>query len=376
MIEDKSLYDLVYFSFLFLGVFIISLLIIPKIRRLSIKLNFTDIPDNRSSHTSSVPSFGGVAFYISYIIVLFFSQSLDIHYVSLTLLVSISILFFTGLFDDMRDLSPRIKFLGQFIAVSILMTQPDFRILSLHGFMGIYEIPLYLSIFGSTFFLLGLINAVNLIDGIDGLTGITGILIASCYSFIFYELGYFFYLSISITTIATLLAFLRFNFSRSRKIFMGDTGSLVIGLVMGVLTLKLMSLGNEAYSSLSFKREQLPLFLIAVLFVPILDIMRVMFLRAVRGVSMFRPDRNHVHHIITDFGFSHLKASFFIGTLNFMAAVIMFFVIQRFTFLASFFLLIALFFIAIVVLFMMDRNLTALKLKAKIKRSMLKMLSL
>jgi hypothetical protein len=103
MIEDKSLYDLVYLSFLFLGVFIISLLIIPKIRRLSIKLNFTDIPDSRSSHTSSLSSFGGVAFYISYIIVLFFSQSLDIHYVSLTLLVSISIFFFMGLFDDIRE---------------------------------------------------------------------------------------------------------------------------------------------------------------------------------------------------------------------------------------------------------------------------------
>ena len=375
-IQEIGTYHLLQFIFYFFGTFMLSYFLIPKIRAKALKLNLKDTPDIRSSHTIPVPTFGGVVFYISYILILFFAQSLDSNHVSITLIASISILFFTGLLDDLRNLSPKIKFLCQIIGVAVLMFQPDFRILSFHGFMGIYEIPLYVSVGGSMFFLLGLINAFNLIDGIDGLTGITGVIVASFYSYMLYNLGYFFYLSISLATIATLLAFLRFNFSNKRKIFMGDTGSLVIGLVLGILTLKLLSVADDAYSSLSFYRAQLPLFLIAVLFVPLLDTMRVMFLRLTSGVSMFKPDRNHLHHIIVDFGLSHRKASFFIGFVNFSVALIMFFVIQKFNTFQSLCVLGLMFFIAIMVLFLMNKNKTALRLKIKMKNSMLKMFSL
>ena len=375
-IQEIGTYHLLQFIFYFFGTFMLSYFLIPKIRAKALKLNLKDTPDIRSSHTIPVPTFGGVVFYISYILILFFAQSLDSNHVSITLIASISILFFTGLLDDLRNLSPKIKFLCQIIGVALLMFQPDFRILSFHGFMGIYEIPLYVSVGGSMFFLLGLINAFNLIDGIDGLTGITGVIVASFYSYMLYNLGYFFYLSISLATIATLLAFLRFNFSNKRKIFMGDTGSLVIGLVLGILTLKLLSVADDAYSSLSFYRAQLPLFLIAVLFVPLLDTMRVMFLRLTSGVSMFKPDRNHLHHIIVDFGLSHRKASFFIGFVNFSVALIMFFVIQKFNTFQSLCVLVLMFFIAIMVLFLMNKNKTALRLKIKMKNSMLKMFSL
>ena len=375
-IQEIGTYHLLQFIFYFFGTFMLSYFLIPKIRAKALKLNLKDTPDIRSSHTIPVPTFGGIVFYISYILILFFAQSLDSNHVSITLIASISILFFTGLLDDFRNLSPKIKFLCQIIGVALLMFQPDFRILSFHGFMGIYEIPLYVSVGGSMFFLLGLINAFNLIDGIDGLTGITGVIVASFYSYMLYNLGYFFYLSISLATIATLLAFLRFNFSNKRKIFMGDTGSLVIGLVLGLLTLKLLSVADDAYSSLSFYRAQLPLFLIAVLFVPLLDTMRVMFLRLTSGVSMFKPDRNHLHHIIVDFGLSHRKASFFIGFVNFSVALIMFFVIQKFNTFQSLCVLLLMFFIAIIVLFLMNKNKTALRLKIKMKNSMLKMFSL
>ena len=357
-------------------VFFGSLLLIPKIRNLSIKLNFSEASNNRSSHQGKVASFGGVAFFLSYIFILFFAETLDTSHVSLTLLTSVTIMFFTGLLDDMSDLSPKVKFFAQIIAVSFLMTEPDFRLLSLHGFMGIYEIPLYISVFGSMFFLLGLINAFNLIDGIDGLTGITGIIVASFYSYMFYELGYYYYLTISLATIATLLAFLRFNFSRKRKIFMGDTGSLVIGLVLGLLTFKLLALNTGAYASLSFNRQQLPLFLIGVLFVPLLDTLRVMSLRALRGVSMFKPDRNHIHHIIIDYGLSHRRASFFIGLLNLIVALIMFFVIQTFNNLDSLLILGSIFFNAIMLLFLMNKNHSAIRMKLKIKKFVLTFLSL
>ena len=376
LIQEVGIQHLLYLVCSLFGVFAISLLLIPKIRSIAIKLNLSDTPDDRSSHTAPVPTFGGVIFYVSYIVILFFAQNLDVNHVSVTLLASISVLFFTGLLDDFRNLSPKIKFLFQIIGVAILMFQPDFRIVSLHGFLGVYEIPMAISVAGSMFFLLALINAFNLIDGIDGLSGITGIIIASFYSFMLFNLGYYFYLSISLATIGTLLAFLRFNFSIKRKIFMGDTGSLVIGLVLGLLTLKLMDVEDAANNSLSFNRSQLPLFLAGVLFIPTLDTIRVMLLRFTRGVSMFKPDRNHIHHILIDFGFSHRKASFCIGFINFIVASIMFYVTQQFTIVISLLILISMFFIAFTVLFLMNKNQTAIRLKVKIRKSMVKLLSL
>jgi UDP-GlcNAc:undecaprenyl-phosphate GlcNAc-1-phosphate transferase len=376
LIQEVGTQYLLYLVCSLFGVFAISLLLIPKIRSIALKLNLSDTPDDRSSHSAPVPTFGGVIFYVSYIVILFFAQNLDVNHVSVTLLASISVLFFTGLLDDFRNLSPKIKFLFQIIGVAILMFQPDFRIVSLHGFLGVYEIPMAISVAGSMFFLLALINAFNLIDGIDGLSGITGIIIASFYSFMLFNLGYYFYLSISLATIGTLLAFLRFNFSIKRKIFMGDTGSLVIGLVLGLLTLKLMAVGDAAHNSLSFNRSQLPLFLAGVLFIPTLDTIRVMLLRFTRGVSMFKPDRNHIHHILIDFGFSHRKASFCIGFINFIVASVMFYVTQQFTIVISLLILILMFFIAFTVLFLMNKNQTAIRLKVKIRKSMVKLLSL
>ena len=364
--------NIYYFTLLFVSIFLVTYTLIPKIRNISLRFNLTDTPGVRSSHSNTTPSFGGVAFYISYIIALFFLQFFFENQVSLTLLVGISVLFFTGLFDDIVNLRAKVKFLGQFLGVALLMSQSDFRITSMHGFLGINEIPLIASVAGSMFFLLALINAFNLLDGIDGLTSITGIIVASFYSYMFYQLGYFYYLSISITTIATLLAFLRFNFSVKRKIFMGDTGSLTIGLVLGLLTLKLMT-ADAVYASLHFYPEQLPLVLLAVLFVPILDTCRVMIIRLLRGVSMFSPDRNHIHHIIIDYGLSHRKASSLIGLVNFCIGLFMFFVIINYNTLQSALLLISIFAAGILLLFLLNRNKSALRLKVKLKASMLRM---
>ena len=364
--------NIYYLTLLFVSILLVTYTIIPKIRNISLRFNLTDTPGVRSSHSNTTPSFGGVAFYISYIIALFFLQFFFENQVSLTLLVGISVLFFTGLFDDIANLRAKVKFFGQFLGVALLMSQPDFRIISMHGFLGIYEIPFVVSVAGSMFFLLGLINAFNLLDGIDGLTSITGIIVASFYSYMFYKLGYFYYLSISITTIATLLAFLRFNFSVKRKIFMGDTGSLTIGLVLGLLTLKLMT-ADAVYASLHFSPNQLPLLLLAVLFVPILDTCRVMIIRLLRGVSMFSPDRNHIHHIIIDYGLSHRKASSLIGLVNFCIGLFMFFVIINYNTLQSALLLIGIFAVGILLLFLMNKNKAALRLKVKLKASMLRM---
>ena len=352
----------------FFLLFSLTFILIPLIRKLTIRFGLFDIPDNRSSHSSIVPSFGGIAFYVCYLVLFFFIAPLDIDNMLLYMLASMSILFVIGLLDDILDLSARIKFLAQLLAVSILLSNSEIRIDSLYGFLGVFEIPMHLSILGSLFFLIGLINAFNLIDGIDGLAALTGIIVTSFYGYMLYKLGYLFYLYISIATIATLLAFLRYNLSKHKKLFMGDTGSLVIGLVIGVLTLKLMSVGDLGYLALSFRAQKLPIFLIGVLFVPILDIIRVMMLRLIRGASIFSPDRNHIHHILIDAGLSHKKATFLIGITNFVVASIMFVAIKVFDTVQSFFILIFIFLISFILLFILNKSHIALRLKLKIKK--------
>ncbi|MDG1954086.1 MAG: MraY family glycosyltransferase [Polaribacter sp.] len=368
LLGGELIVDLLVAFFL---LFFLTFILIPQIRKAAIRFGLYDTPGDRSSHSSIVPSFGGISFYICYLVLFLFIAPLDIDNMLLYKVASISILFVIGLLDDILDLPAKIKFLGQLLAVSILLSNSEIRIDSLYGFMGIFEIPLHLSVLGSLFFLIGLINAFNLIDGIDGLAALTGIIVACFYSFMLYKLGYWFYLYISIATIAILLAFLRYNFSKHKKLFMGDTGSLVIGLVIGVLTLKLMSVGDSGYHALSFRAQKLPIFLMGVLFVPILDIIRVVLLRFFRGVSIFSPDRNHIHHILIDSGLSHIKATFLIGFANFVVASIMFLVIRIFDTLESMLVLIFIFLISFILLFILNKSQLALRLKSKIKKSFL-----
>lgn len=346
-------------------VFVLTLFLLPRIRENSLKFGLFDAPDHRSSHTQIVPTFGGVAFYISLLFTFFIIQRYDVNNVGLTLLVSISIVFFTGLKDDLQNLTPRMKFLGQVIGVAVLMIQPDFRIVSFHGFLGLQEIPLMVSIILSMFFILSLINAYNLIDGIDGLAAIIGIVIASSYSFIFYKLGMLLYLAICMSMMSMLFAFLRFNFSPRKKIFMGDTGSLVIGLVLGLLTLKLLSLGADAFQVLAIDSQQLPLLILGILFIPVFDIFRVMAIRLSRKKPVFSPDRNHIHHILIDAGMSHIKASLLCGIGNIVIVLIMFYSIREFGIIASIFVLA--FFTASILLMFFGMNKSFINKRRKVR---------
>nr|WP_144895043.1 MraY family glycosyltransferase [Lutibacter sp. Hel_I_33_5] len=182
------------FIYLFIGVFLLTLFILPRIRENSLKFGLYDSPDFRSSHSKIVPSFGGISFFVSLIFTLFFFQKYDNQKITVSIIVALTIMFFIGLKDDFRSLTPRKKFLGQIIAVFLLMIQPEFRIDTFHGFLGIQEINPILSVSLSVFLLIGLINAYNLIDGIDGMASIVGIIIASCFGFLFFKLNLFIYM--------------------------------------------------------------------------------------------------------------------------------------------------------------------------------------
>lgn len=328
-----------YLLLLSIFVFIISFFVLSRIRVISLKFDLIDTPNYRSSHQKSVPTFGGIAFYISILFTLFLTQKWETGSIIIALATSLSIIFFTGLKDDSKNITPRMKLLGQLISVGILMFYTEFRITTLHGFLGIEEIHPLISVLLSVFLLIGLINAYNLIDGIDGMASVIGIVITTTFGLLFYSLELYFYLGICVCLLAMILSFLRYNFSSRKKIFMGDTGSLLVGLVLGMLTMRLLSLDIEPVSEIIISRKELPLFLLSVLLIPALDIVRVIFIRFINNKGIFSADRKHIHHVLVDVGLTHKKASITMGIVNILIVIIMFNAIRYFGLLASSFLL-------------------------------------
>ncbi|MFV8837911.1 MraY family glycosyltransferase [Salinimicrobium soli] len=302
----------------FLGTFGVTFYLIPKVLWVSKEKNLMASVNERSSHTTAVPTFGGVAFYITIILVLSLLQGLRLTYIGNHLIAAITILFMVGLKDDLVISTARVKLVGQITAALFLIFSPELDFNNLHGFVGIHEIPALVGYLLKAFLVLGLVNAYNLIDGIDGLAAIIGILIAAVFALVFYTTGEPYYVLVSISVAGILSAFLRFNFSRGRnKIFMGDAGSLVIGLILSFLSLKILVMEPDLpLMEQGYHPGNRLLFLACALFIPIFDTLRVIIIRKLNGNSPFEPDRNHLHHVLLDLGLSHFKASISLGLLN------------------------------------------------------------
>ncbi|MBJ6368161.1 undecaprenyl/decaprenyl-phosphate alpha-N-acetylglucosaminyl 1-phosphate transferase [Snuella sp. CAU 1569] len=277
-----------------------------------------DNPNSRSSHVRRTPTLGGVAFFYVLIFALFFLRNWCEYSEAIYLIPGLTILFIVGLKDDLVVLSPYTKLIAQILAVTFIISNESFTIHSLHGFLGIDQIPVVIYYAVAGFMMITIINAYNLIDGIDGLASIVGIVILIIYATIFYMTKEYFFLLISLTLNGCLISFLKYNLSQtSEKIFMGDTGSLIVGFVISILTLKFLALSPEKYDSLPFLIENIPLIAISILIVPLFDTARVFTIRIASKRSPFSADRNHTHHILIDyFKISHRKASLIIGGFN------------------------------------------------------------
>ena len=287
----------------------------------------------RSAHSTKTPSFGGVAFFLTLILTLTLLQSLRLTYVGNNLIGAITLLFMVGLKDDLVISTARVKLFGQIAAVCFLVFSPELQLTSLHGFWGIYEIPEPLGYVINAVLAIALINAYNLIDGIDGLAALAGIVISGTYAVIFYLTGNSYFVLVSVSVVGILTAFLRFNFSRGRgKIFMGDSGSLIIGLVLAFLTLKVLVMTpNPSNVAEGYDPANRLLLIAIILFLPAFDTLRVMIIRMLNKKSPFAPDRNHVHHVLLDLGFSHFKASFCLAFLNLFIIVTYFYFSETLT---------------------------------------------
>lgn len=301
----------------FTAAYVLTLFSIPKIIHLVEYKKLMDSPVKRSSHLKTTPTLGGVAFFIALILSLFFLKDWSLTNDNIYLIPGLSILFITGLKDDLLVISPTSKLLAQLISISFILSNETYVIQSLNGFLDIQEIPLFFYYTIGCIVMLVIINAFNLIDGVDGLASIVGIVILTAYSLIFYYSNENFYVLLCLTLIGCLIAFLRFNLSSDKKIFMGDTGSLIVGFIISVLTLKFLSLPVESFNDFPFQSKNSPLIAISILFVPLFDTARVFGIRLINRKSPFLPDKNHIHHVLLDyFKISHCQISFIIGGFN------------------------------------------------------------
>jgi UDP-N-acetylmuramyl pentapeptide phosphotransferase/UDP-N-acetylglucosamine-1-phosphate transferase len=297
--------------------FFLVFLSIPSILRVVESKNLYDEPNNRTVHEHKIPTLGGLAIFLGFL----FTYSLFSEWFSFTqipfLIPALLVIFSIGIKDDIIVTAPVVKLVGQVLAAFIIIGWGDLRVTSLHGFFGL-ELN-YLSSFTLTIFLfVFILNGLNLIDGIDGLASITSIIAISAFSFWFYINGSYHIPVFSAALIGALLAFLYYNvFSKNQKIFMGDTGSLLLGFLLAVAAIKFSEFtAPENSSHLKYQMNSAPAVALGILIVPVIDTLRITIYRISKGQSPFTADKNHIHHRMLTLGFSHLQTSVIIGIVN------------------------------------------------------------
>jgi len=286
----------------------IALFSIPQVNYVAKRKRLLDLPDNhRKLHVRVVSNLGGVGIIIAFLISASLMASKSGYASWGYLAASALILFTTGLKDDLVNISPSKKFLAQALAAVVMVVCADVRLESLHGILGFDTLPYWASIVVSVIGITFVTNAFNLIDGIDGLAGSISLLASSVLGVALAVEGRIGEAAVAFSLAGGVAGFLRYNWAPAR-IFMGDTGALVIGFTLSVLAISVANGGGEtAAASNAFLPSASGAMLLALcaLFVPIFDTFRVFTTRIVKGSSPFRADRTHLHHYLLDLGFNH-----------------------------------------------------------------------
>jgi len=301
---------------------------IPVIIKISRLKNLMAEPGERSSHVKKTPTLGGVAIFASTLFSYFLWSNPDEgEFVHLSISATV-ILFFLGVKDDILVLSPKKKMYVQIAASALVVVFGDVRLENLFGIFGIDEIPYLLSLPLTVFVFIALINAINLIDGIDGLAGGIGMICGGLFGLWFYLNGYFALACLASSMAGSLFGFLRFNYSKTSKIFMGDTGSLIVGFILTMFAIKFVQL-NIAYRFDPNALFSAPILAIVVLIVPIFDTLRVFIVRLKDKKSPFVGDLNHLHHILIDSGMTHLQASMILWVFTVVSTIAFLFITKN-----------------------------------------------
>lgn len=307
--------QLLYYVLIVLSAISITLLSIPSVIFIAHERKLYDnLGHLRKLHQPGISRLGGVAIFVSFTITVLFwgltDPSLPINY----LLTACIMLFAIGIKDDLAGVNHRTKLSIQFMASLMLSIPGNVRFGNLYGLFGIYELSYFPSLFLSILLLMFITNAFNLIDGIDGLAATTGIIVNSTFSVLLISMHQYPLAAVSLSLVGAILGFIKFNLTPA-KIFMGDTGSLLIGLISAVIALKLLALAHISTEQLSWMPAALGI-TTAILIGPISDTLRIFIVRLSQRKSPFLGDRNHIHHRLLKLGLSHLQTTLVLAALN------------------------------------------------------------
>ncbi|MEL7587613.1 MAG: MraY family glycosyltransferase [Prolixibacteraceae bacterium] len=305
--------------------FVIAWAVIPSIISISRKKKLLDLPNRRKLNKVAVPTMGGVAVFIGLTVgsILFLRDRFMPEWQYL--FTAVMLMLCIGLIDDLLVIRAWKKLLVQLGAALILVVMGGFEVTRAYGLMGIDVLNNWFSIPISVLLILFVINAVNLIDGIDGLAAGLSLLVSLALGSWFYLTGNLGYATICMALCGSLAAFLMFNLSPApKKIFLGDTGSLVLGVFLAAIAIRFNEL--NAWATSPFRFAQAPLIAMALLIVPVTDTLRVIVVRIRKGRSPFSPDMNHLHHLLIKGGCSHAGAAGWLlaWTIAFVAIALLF----------------------------------------------------
>lgn len=301
----------------FLTSFLITFITIPTIIRMARFKNLFDIIDKRKVHKQQITRLGGMAIFAGFIVTILIFVNTQIFLFLGPFVAGLVIIFFVGLKDDILVISPFTKLLGQIIAASIIIIFGNVIVTSFHGFFGINDIHWFLGFIISLLIFLVTTNAFNFIDGVDGLAASLGAVSAFLFGLWFLLVGEIQFFIISLSLFASLLAFIRFNlFSKKNKIFMGDTGAMIIGYVISFLVIKFNEIDLLLPKSNHYFIYPAPAVAFGLLIIPYFDMLRVIYIRILQGKNIYSPDNNHIHHLFLRLGFSHKKITFILVTFS------------------------------------------------------------
>lgn len=302
--------------------FVVAMMVVvvtqPSLVKIAQMKQIVDNPSARKLNKKPVPVLGGVAIFFGVIFSVgvagYYVEGLDIEF---EIIIAMLVMLYTGVGDDILQLSPSLRFALQIFTVGLMMFLGGIYIDNFHGLWGIYRLPWYVAVGLTTFSCVGIINAINLIDGVDGLCSGFGVFASLLFAVCFRRMGDISYVVLSLAVAGALIPFMLHNiFGKRYKMFLGDGGSLVLGFICSLYVMRIIQSGDEVVTGSTIS------FTLAVLAVPVFDTIRVMAARIINRRSPFSADKTHLHHMFIDLGFSHVATSVVIILLDALVVMV------------------------------------------------------
>ena len=309
---NTLLLTLITFSTAFISVALIH----PFLVRFAKAKNIVDNPNTRKLQLRPVPVLGGLAIFFGIVAGVLVAHTMIDSSELFVIISCMMIMTYIGALDDVLDISPIIRLIAQIITVLILIYIGNFSLNNLHGLWGVTALPEYIFVPLTIFAVVGIINALNLIDGADGLFSIFCITVCTIFGFAFLKAGDYALFAIAVASIGAVIPFLLHNaFGIESKMFVGDGGSLQMGVVLSVFVMEVICKPEYSTMAQEFNISLVP-FVLAVMSMPVFDTLRVMIARIAKGTSPLIGDKTHLHHLFIGLGVSHISTALLISLLD------------------------------------------------------------